>query len=56
MVVGAFSLALGSFISSAIACWVMNDGYNKIYFEPAEHGYIWLILQTPIIFIWQVMA
>ena len=54
IVVGAFSLALGSFISASVACWVMNDGYSKIYFDPAEHGYLWLILQLPIIFIWQV--
>ncbi len=54
MVVGAFSLALGSFISSCVACWVMNGGYSKIYFDPAEHGYVWLVLQLPLIFIWQV--
>lgn len=53
MIVGAFSLAIGSFISASIACWVMNDGYSKIYFDPAEHGYFWLVIQLPIIFIWQ---
>ena len=52
--VGAFSLALGSFISAAMACWVLNDGYSKIYFDHTEHGYLWLVLQTPLIFIWQV--
>ena len=36
MVVGAFSLTIGSFISSAMACWVMNDGYSTIYFDPAQ--------------------
>ena len=54
MVVGAFSLAIGSFISASMACWVMNDGYSKIYFDPAEHGYAWFFLQFPVIFIWQV--
>jgi len=53
IVVGAFSLAIGSFISSSVACWVANDGWSKIYFDPGEHGYLWLILQTPIVFIWQ---
>merc|ERR1712241_763033 len=48
--VGAFSLALGSFISAAMACWVLNDGYSKIYFDHTEHGYLWLVLQTPLIF------
>ncbi len=33
MIVGAFSLGIGSFISATTACWVMNDGYSKIYFD-----------------------
>jgi hypothetical protein len=36
IVVGAFSLALGSFLSATMACWVMNDGYSTIYFDPVE--------------------
>jgi hypothetical protein len=32
----------------------MNDGYSTIYFDPAEEGYLWLFLQVPVIFIWQV--
>jgi len=51
--VGAFSLTIGSFISSAMACWVMNDGWTKIYFDHTEHGYLWLLIQTPLVFIWQ---
>ena len=54
MVVGWFSLSIGSLISSALACWVMNGGYSTLYFDPAEHGYVWLVLQIPVIFIWQV--
>jgi len=53
MVVGAFSLALGSLLSSAIACWILNDGYSKVYFDVAEHGYVWFVLQIPIVFIGQ---
>ena len=54
MVVGWFSLSIGSLISSALACWVMNGGWSTLYFDPAEHGYVWLVLQIPLIFIWQV--
>jgi len=54
MVVGWFSLSIGSLISSALACWVMNGGWSTLYFDPAEHGYVWLVLQIPVIFIWQV--
>lgn len=54
IIVGAFSLAIGSFISASMACWVMNDGYSTIYFDPAEQGWWWFFLQFPVIFIWQV--
>ena len=54
MCVGAFSLAIGSFISSTMACWIMNGGWTSIYFDHKEHGYLWLLLQTPLVFIWQV--
>ena len=54
MAVGAFSLAIGSFISSTMACWVMNDGYSTIYFDPAQEGWVWFFLQFAAIFIWQV--
>lgn len=53
MCVGAFSLAIGSFISSTMACWIMNGGWTSIYFDHKEHGYLWLLLQTPLVFIWQ---
>ena len=54
MSVGAFSLAIGSFISSTMACWIMNGGWTSIYFDHTEHGYLWLLIQTPLVFIWQV--
>jgi len=53
IVVGAFSLAIGSLISSAMACWIMNGGWTKLYFDHTEHGYLWLLIQTPLVFIWQ---
>ena len=28
IVVGAFSLAIGSFLSSILACWIINDGWS----------------------------
>ena len=55
IVVGAFSLAIGSLISSAMACWIMNGGWTKLYFDHTEHGYLWLLIQTPLVFIWQVI-
>ena len=54
IVVGAFSLTIGSFISACMACWVVNDGWSTIYYNVAEYGYLWFILQFPAIFILQV--
>lgn len=53
IVVGAFSLAIGSFLSSILACWIINDGWSTVYFDPKEYGYAWLLIQVPFIFIWQ---
>lgn len=53
IIVGAFSLTIGSVLSSLLACWVLNDGWCTIYFDYKEYGYLWLILQIPITFVWQ---
>lgn len=52
--VGFFSLNIGAFISACLACWVMNDGYSKLYFNISDYGYLWFLLQWPAIFIMQV--
>ena len=33
IIVGLFSLTVSSFISSAIACYVMNGGYSTFYYK-----------------------
>jgi len=53
IVVGAFSLTIGTVYSALMACWVINDGWSTVYFDPKEYGYLWLVLQVPIIFVYQ---
>ena len=33
MVVGWFSLTLGSVLSAALATWIVNGGYTSLYFQ-----------------------
>lgn len=51
--VGLFSLSLGSLLSSALACWVMNGGFTTMYYNVNDHGILWWIVQWPVVFISQ---
>jgi len=51
ILVGWFSLTLGSVLSSVLASWVMNGGYTTIYFQFAQYGWLWAILEFPIVFV-----
>lgn len=51
MVVGLFSLTLGSVLSAALATWVTNGGYTSLYFDWGRHGLLWSLLEFPLVFI-----
>ncbi|XP_023326296.1 lathosterol oxidase, partial [Eurytemora carolleeae] len=51
IIVGLFSLTIGSILSSFLATWVMNGGYTTIYYEFGKYGYLWSILELPIAFL-----
>merc|ERR1712038_98493 len=51
MVVGWFSLTLGSVLSAGLATWIFNGGYTSLYFEFGKHGILWSLLEFPIVFI-----
>ena len=51
IIVGLFSLTLGSALSAALATWVMNGGYTTIYYNCGEHGLLWSLLELPIVFV-----
>ena len=43
-----------SVMSAGFTAWVMNGGYTTIYYNFAEYGYIWALLEWPVVFIAQV--
>lgn len=51
IIVGLFSLTLGSVLSSALTSWVMNGGYTSIYYQWGQYGLFWAILEWPILFL-----
>jgi len=51
MVVGWFSLTLGSVLSAGLATWIFNGGYTSLYFEFGKHGILWSLLEFPLVFI-----
>jgi len=51
IIVGWFSLTIGSALSAALATWVMNDGYTTIYYDFGKHGLVWTLLELPIVFV-----
>ena len=51
MIVGWFSLTIGSVLSAALATWVMNGGYTSLYYHFGKHGVLWTLLELPIVFV-----
>jgi len=51
ILVGWFSLTIGSLLSSALATWVMNGGYTTIYYEFGKYGLVWALLEVPFVFL-----
>jgi len=51
MIVGWFSLTIGSALSAALATWVMNGGYTSLYYDIGRHGLLWSLLELPIVFV-----
>jgi len=51
ILVGLFSLTIGSILSACLATWVINGGYTSIYYEFGKYGYVWAILETPFVFL-----
>lgn len=54
IILGSFSLLLGSIVSGTLSCYIMNGGWTYIYYDFSQYGWIWAVLQWPAIFIWQV--
>lgn len=55
ILLGSLSLLFGSILSGIMSCYIMNGGDTYIYYNYADYGYLWAVLQWPAIFIWQVL-
>lgn len=53
ILLGGFSLLLGSIVSGFLSCYISNGGWTRIYYDISEYGWLWYFLQFPVTFIWQ---
>nr|XP_045614083.1 delta(7)-sterol 5(6)-desaturase erg32-like [Procambarus clarkii] len=53
ILLGSFSLLLGSTVSSIISCYIMNGGSSTIYYNITQYGWLWYFASWPVVFIWQ---
>ncbi|KAB7495119.1 Delta(7)-sterol 5(6)-desaturase erg32 [Armadillidium nasatum] len=53
ILLGSFSLILGSTMSAIISSYVINGGPTTIYYDITEYGWLWYFLSWPVVFIWQ---
>jgi len=51
IMVGSFTLFLGSTVSSILACYTMNGGYSTLYYNIEDYGWVWYILSWPCTYI-----
>ena len=51
VLVGWFSVTLGSALSAALATWVINGGYTSLYYSPGQYGLLWALVEGPLAFI-----
>ncbi|XP_066262947.1 uncharacterized protein [Euwallacea similis] len=50
---GATTLFLNASMSSILSCYIANGGYSTVYYTFNEYGWLWFILQFPLVFICQ---
>lgn len=53
ILLGSFSLLLGSTVSSLVSCYLMNGGTSTIYYDVSDYGWLWYLASWPVVFIWQ---
>jgi len=51
LLVGWFSLNIGSALSALLATWVINGGYTSLYYEWGKHGVFWTLLELPLVYV-----
>lgn len=53
---GSITLFLNASTSAFLSCYIANGGYSTVYYTLFERGWIWFLLQFPVLFIYQDYA
>lgn len=50
---GAINMVLGASVFGVISCYIANGGYTTVYYEPLERGWVYLLLSTIVLFMFE---
>ncbi|XP_018578004.1 lathosterol oxidase-like [Anoplophora glabripennis] len=53
IILGSTTLFLNASMSAVLACHIANGGYSTVYYDIPQYGWMWFVLQFPVIFIYQ---
>lgn len=53
IMLGTFNIAFGGIISGFASAYILNGGPCSMYFSPGEHGYVYLVVSTVLVFLFQ---
>nr|XP_022908522.1 methylsterol monooxygenase 1-like [Onthophagus taurus] len=56
IIFGSLNLMVNASISAVVACYISNGGYSTVYYGFSDYPWWWLILQVPVVFIYQDYA
>ncbi|XP_060524449.1 lathosterol oxidase-like [Cylas formicarius] len=52
IILGSCTLFVNATTSALLACYISNGGYSQVYYKISDYGWLWFVLQFPIIFIY----
>lgn len=52
--IGSLSLLVTGTFSACLSAFIYNGGWCMVYYNWDDYGYLWLVLQWPAIFLYQV--
>ena len=56
IILGSICVIIGSSMNSILSCYVNNGGWSRLYYGIADYGYVWAVLQWPLLYMWLVRA
>lgn len=52
ILLGSLCMGIGGTISGVLACYILNGGYTTLYFRVSDHGWPYLLLSIPLVFLY----